>query len=68
MIFFPRAASLLPVPLRVAALASPARMSRYDESGPLQAGLVYGLDPARPYRMRLFVDEGEAMLWLTEED
>lgn len=67
--FFPRAASVLhPLPLRVAALASPARMARYDESAPLQAGLVYGLDPTRPYRMHLFTDEGQAMQWLAETD
>jgi hypothetical protein len=65
--FFPRATDLLhPLPLRVAVLASPARMARYDESAPLQEGLEYALAPTRPYQLRLFTNEGDAMLWLLE--
>lgn len=63
--FLPLAArQLLPAQLRIAVLASPARLIRYDEEAVLRTSLDYGLAPYRPYRLQLFNDEGQAMQWL----
>lgn len=63
--FFPRAAArLAPPPLLIAALASPARMAVYERDERQRQTLAYGQEPARPYRLVLFGDEGAAMQWL----
>ncbi|MBD2714190.1 hypothetical protein KBK19_03985 [Microvirga sp. STR05] len=64
--FFPRAATALaPQPLRIAALCSPARLTVYDSSAEQQAILQEGTAPDQHYRLRLFLDEGAAIQWLS---
>lgn len=64
--FFPRAASQLGTPpLRIAALASPARMAVYERDEFQRRTLAFGQEGVRPYRLQLFGDEGSAMHWLT---
>jgi hypothetical protein len=63
--FFPRAAGALgPQTLRIATLASPARMAVYEHDAIQRETLTFGLDGARPYRLRLFDDEKAAVDWL----
>ncbi|GAB3839363.1 hypothetical protein [Hymenobacter jeollabukensis] len=63
--FFPRAAAALGAPpLRIATLASPARMAVYEQSEFQRRTLAYGQEATRPYRLQLFGDEGGAMQWL----
>ncbi|OON68747.1 hypothetical protein B0919_11190 [Hymenobacter sp. CRA2] len=63
--FFPRAARQLSFQvLRIGVLASPTRMAVYEQDGVQRDTLQFGLDGARPYRLRLFGDEGAAVEWL----
>ncbi|RAK65902.1 hypothetical protein [Hymenobacter edaphi] len=63
--FFPRAAAQLGrPPLRIAALASPARMAVYERDEFQRRTLAYGQQVTRPYHLQLFGDEGAAMEWL----
>lgn len=64
--FFPQAAAqLAPQPLRIAALCSPGRLTVYDSSSDQKLLLAEGMAPAQTYRLRLFLDEGATMEWLT---
>jgi len=63
--FYPRAAAVLAPPmLRIAVLCSPARLAVYGSSAEQMDQLAFGMNPARPYRLQLFGDEGAAMNWL----
>ena len=64
--FFPRAAvALAPRPLRIAALCSPARLTVYDTSAEQKAIIEEGTAPEQRYQLRLFLDEGATMQWLS---
>ena len=64
--FYPAAvAQLSPRRLRVAVLNSPALTTAFGTDPVLQQHVAYSTDPARPYDVRLFADEGEAMSWLS---
>ncbi|NVO86181.1 hypothetical protein [Hymenobacter terrestris] len=63
--FYPEAvARLAPQRLRVAVLSSPALTAAYTTNPGHQKEVAYALDPARPFDMALFEDEGRAMQWL----
>ena len=64
--FYPEAAArMAPRRLRMAVLNSPALTEVYRADPDQKKVLAYVLDPARPYDIRLFEDEGEAMQWLS---
>jgi hypothetical protein len=63
--FYPQAvARLAPRRLRVAVLNSPALTEAYRSDAEQKKYVAYVMDPARPFDIRLFDDEGDAMLWL----
>ncbi|UOQ55317.1 hypothetical protein [Hymenobacter cellulosivorans] len=63
--FYPLASTrLAPLPLRIAVLCSPTRLTIYDSDAQQREYLTYGLSAERPYQLRLFGDEGAAMQWL----
>ncbi|MCB2377667.1 hypothetical protein LGH70_08750 [Hymenobacter sp. BT635] len=63
--FYPEAgARMAPQHLRIAVLCSPARLAVYAASARQQEYLNYGLAAERPYQLRLFGDEAQAMAWL----
>lgn len=63
--FYPQAvAQLAPQRLRMAVLNSPALTEAYRTDADQKKYVEYVLDPARPFDIRLFDDEGEAMNWL----
>jgi hypothetical protein len=64
--FYPGAvARLSPRRLRMAVLSSPALTEAYRTDPEQKKHVAYSTDPARPYDIRLFDDEGQAMNWLT---
>jgi hypothetical protein len=64
--FYPAAvARLAPRRLRMAVLSSPAMTELYRTDPGQQKYVAYSTDPARPYDIGLFNDEGQAMSWLT---
>jgi hypothetical protein len=66
-VFYPQAvADLAPRRLRMAVLSSPALTATYTSDPAQRREVAYALDPARPYDLGLFVDEGQAMQWLTQ--
>ena len=63
--FYPEASmQMAPHQLQIAVLCSPARLAVYAASARQQEYLNYGLAAERPYQLRLFGDEGQAMEWL----
>ncbi|UOQ78445.1 hypothetical protein MUN84_07705 [Hymenobacter sp. 5516J-16] len=60
------AAQLAPQLLRIAVLCSPARLSVYEVDPTQQQFLAFGLAAERPYQLRLFIDEGQAIAWVKE--
>jgi hypothetical protein len=63
--FYPQAvARLAPRRLRMAVLNSPALTEAYRSDADQKKYVAYVLDPARPFDICLFDDEGEAMQWL----
>ncbi|WP_317044262.1 class I SAM-dependent DNA methyltransferase [Hymenobacter roseosalivarius] len=57
--------ALAPARPRMAYLITPAREQAFLSNAVTQPDMQHILDPARPYDLRLFNDEGEAMRWLT---
>ncbi|GAB2471363.1 hypothetical protein GCM10011375_37820 [Hymenobacter qilianensis] len=65
-VFYPGAvARLSPHRLRMAVLSSPSLTELYRTDPEHQKHVAYSTDPARPYDIRLFDDEGQAMHWLS---
>ena len=63
--FYPKAvAQFAPLRLRIAVLSSPALTAAYNKDPAYKKEVAYALDPARPFDMAVFEDEGEAMQWL----
>ncbi|MBX0291151.1 hypothetical protein K3G63_11905 [Hymenobacter sp. HSC-4F20] len=64
--FLPAAAAqLLPTPLRVGYLISPARLEAIQSQPAVyNAAIVRTQSAAQPYRMRIFLNEAEAIHWL----
>ncbi|QNP54328.1 hypothetical protein H9L05_21095 (plasmid) [Hymenobacter qilianensis] len=58
-------ARLSPHRLRMAVLSSPSLTELYRTDPEHQKHVAYSTDPARPYDIRLFDDEGQAMHWLS---
>ena len=64
--FYPGAvARLSPRRLRMAVLSSPTLAEAYRNDPEQKKYVDYSTDPARPYDIRLFADEGQAMSWLS---
>jgi hypothetical protein len=64
--FYPEAvARLAPRRLRLAVLSSPALTAAYTNDPGHKKEVAYALDPARPFDVGLFEDEGQAMNWLS---
>jgi hypothetical protein len=64
--FYPEAvARLAPKRLRMAVLSSPALTAAYVTDPGHRKEVAYALDPARPFDIGLFEDEGKAMSWLS---
>ena len=65
-VFYPQAAAQLsPRRLRMAVLNSPALIEMYRSDADQRKYVDYVLEPERPFEIRLFDDEGEAMQWLS---
>jgi hypothetical protein len=63
--FYPEAVAVFaPQRLRLAVLSSPALTAAYSTDPGHQKEVAYALDPARPFDMAVFEDEGQAMQWL----
>lgn len=63
--FFTEAvARLAPRRLRMALLSSPVLTELYRTDPEHRQHKAYATDPARPYDIQLFTDEGQAMNWL----
>lgn len=63
--FYPEAtARLAPRRLRMAVLSSPFMTSLYTTDPVQKKEVAYAIDPARPFDIALFEDEGKAMEWL----
>ncbi len=62
--WLPRAAALLPAPLRLAYLVAPGRAQELDADTPLHAVVHPATVPGQPYHLRYFTDEGVAVRWL----
>ncbi|MGY3090565.1 hypothetical protein ACVWYF_003620 [Hymenobacter sp. UYAg731] len=64
-VFYPRATQqLAPRRLRMAVLNSPALTEAYTSDPDQKKYVTYVMDPARPFDISLFEDEGAAMRWL----
>ncbi|MBH8559016.1 hypothetical protein [Hymenobacter negativus] len=64
-VFYPQATQrLAPRRLRMAVLNSPALTEAYTSDPAQNKYVAYVLDPARPFDIGLFEDEGAAMRWL----
>ena len=64
-VFYPQAVvQLAPQRLRMAVLSSPALTATYTKDPAQKKEVDYALDPARPFDIGLFEDEGKAMAWL----
>ena len=63
--FYPRAVvRLAPRRLRLAVLSSPTLTEAYRSAADQKKYVQHVLDPAQPYNVGLFEDEGQAMQWL----
>lgn len=62
--WMPRAAALLPAPLRLAYLVAPTRANELAADTPLRAAVLPATLPGHGYLLRTFTDEGEAVRWL----
>ncbi len=63
--FYPETvAQMAPRRLRLAVLNSPFMTQLYTSDPVQQREVAYALDPARPFNIALFEDEGKAMKWL----
>ena len=62
--WLPRAAALLPQPLRLAYLVAPNRVQELAADTPLGAVVQPATLPGHTYLLRIFTDEGEAVRWL----
>ena len=62
--WLPRAAALLPAPLRLAYLVAPTRAAELAADTPVRAEMQPAMLPDQRYRLNFFTDEGEAMRWL----
>jgi hypothetical protein len=62
--WLPRAAALLPAPMRLAYLVAPGRAQELAADTPLRAVVLPATRPGQPYELQTFSDEGEAMRWL----
>ncbi|GAA4035168.1 hypothetical protein GCM10022409_19710 [Hymenobacter glaciei] len=64
-VFYPAATQrVAPHRIRMAVLNSPALTEAYVSDPDQKKYVAYALDPARPYDIGLFDDEGAAMRWL----
>lgn len=64
--FYPAAVGrMAPRRLRMAVLSSPALTEMYRNDPDQKKYVAYSTDPTRPYDIRLFDDEGQAMSWLS---
>ncbi|GAB3868478.1 hypothetical protein GCM10028824_13480 [Hymenobacter segetis] len=64
-VFYPQAtARMAPRRLRMAVLNSPALTEAYTSDPDQRKYVAFVMDPARPFDMNLFEDEGAAMRWL----
>ena len=65
-VFYPQATQrLAPRRLRMAVLNSPALTKAYTSDPDQKKYVSYVMDPARPFDIGLFEDEGAAMRWLS---
>ena len=62
--WLPRAAALLPVPLRLAYLVAPSRAEELAADTPLHDAVHPATLAGLPFILRIFTDEGEAVRWL----
>lgn len=62
--WLPRAAALVPAPLRLAYLIAPTRAEELRTNTPLRAVVQPATEPGHAYLLRTFTDEGEAVRWL----
>ena len=62
--WLPRAAALLPAPLRLAYLVAPNRAAELAADTPVRAETQPATLPGLPYLLNFFTDEGEAVRWL----
>ncbi|MFD2785058.1 hypothetical protein [Hymenobacter rubripertinctus] len=64
--FLPAVArELAPELLRLAVFSSPARLEQRLLDAEVSPAVAEALAPTQPYRTALFLDEGEALAWLT---
>jgi hypothetical protein len=61
------AVDLGPTPLSVAYLLSPARNEQLHTDDALKATVQQAQSYIQPYTLRTFLDEGQAMQWLSEQ-
>ena len=62
--WLPRAAALLPRPLRLAYLVAPIRAAELAADTAVGAEVRPATRPGLPFLLRAFTDEGEAVRWL----
>lgn len=64
-VFYPAAvAQMAGRRLRMAVLSAPLLTQHYARDAEQQREVAFARDPARPYDIALFEDEGQAMAWL----
>lgn len=61
------AATVAPAPFFVAYLLSPMRAQELRRDAGLRSATALAQEPARPYRLQTFIDEGPAIQWLLEQ-
>ena len=65
-VFFPDAvAALAPRPLRLGVFTSPARLTQMHADAAVAEEVRHALASGQPYQAGVFIDEGEALRWLT---
>lgn len=62
--WLPRAAALLPAPLRLAYLVAPSRAEELAADTAVAAEMRPATLPGQPYLLHAFTDEGAAVRWL----
>ncbi|MDQ2770058.1 MAG: hypothetical protein M3Y54_06110 [Bacteroidota bacterium] len=62
--WLPRAAALVPAPLRLAYLVAPVRAEELAADTAVGAEVRPATLPGQPYQLGIFTDEGEAVRWL----